>query len=81
MSSQHIVGIIGFMKEIAEDTTLPKNVRDKLEYAMEILNNGDDISMRISKAIHEIEDLVDDKNLEAYSRTQLFNVISQLEMV
>jgi len=79
--SSHITEIIEFIKEIAEDTALPRNVKEKLECVIEILSNGDDISMRVSKAVHELEDLVDDKNLEAYSRTQLYNVISQLETI
>jgi len=69
------------MKELSEDSTLPKNVKHKLTLVMEILKNSGDISMKISKAIHELEELVEDKNLQAYSRTQLFNVISFLETV
>jgi len=80
MSSQ-ILGVIEFMKEISEDATLPKNVKQKIDFIIEILNNGEDIGMKISKAIHELEYIVDDKNLEAYSRTQLYNVISQLETI
>ena len=67
------------MKELSEDSTMPRNVKQKLSFIIEILENSGDISMKISKAIHELEDLVDDKNLQAYSRTQLFNVISFLE--
>jgi uncharacterized protein (UPF0147 family) len=67
------------IKEISEDITLPRNVKHKLEIITEILENSGDISMRISKAIHELEDLVEEKNLQAYSRTQLFNIISILE--
>jgi len=80
MSSQ-ILNVIEFIKEISEDGALPKNVRQKIDTIIEILNNGEEVSMKISKAIHELEDIVDDKNLEAYSRTQLYNVISQLETI
>ena len=81
MSSQQILEIVEFMKEISEDNTLPKNVMQKLNGIMDILNDSSEISMKVSKAIHELEDIVDDKNLEAYSRTQLYNIISQLETV
>ena len=80
MSSQ-ILNVIEFIKEISEDGNLPKNVKQKINSIIEILNNGEEVSMKISKAIHELEDIVDDKNLEAYSRTQLYNVISQLETI
>ncbi len=81
MSAQQILDIVEFMREIAEDNVLPKNVTQKLSAIMEILNDNSETSMKVSKAIHELEDIVDDKNLEAYSRTQLYNVISQLETV
>lgn len=81
MSSQQILEIVEFMKEISEDNSFPKNVIQKLNGIMDILNDSSEISMKVSKAIHELEDIVDDKNLEAYSRTQLYNIISQLETV
>ncbi|MBW3023206.1 UPF0147 family protein [Candidatus Woesearchaeota archaeon] len=74
-----ITEVVDNMKEIYEDNTIPKNVKLKLGVVIEILEENGDISMKISKAIHELEDLVEDKNLQAYSRTQLFNVISILE--
>jgi len=70
---------VDVMKELSEDATLPKNVKQKLTVILELLENSGDISMKVSKAIHEIEELVDDKNLQAYSRTQLYNVIGFLE--
>lgn len=81
MSSQMIIEVIEFMKEITDDNTLPKNVKQKIGDIIEILNENDEISMKISKAMYQLEDLVEDKNLQAYSRTQLFNVISQLESI
>jgi len=67
------------MKELAEDGTLPKNVKQKISYIIELLGENGEVSMKVSRAIHELEDLVEDKNLQAYSRTQLFNLISILE--
>ena len=81
MNSQQILEIVEFMKEISEDNTLPKNIKDKLGTVIEILNTNGDMSMNISKAMYELEDMADDRNLQAYSRTQLFNVISQLESI
>lgn len=81
MSSQ-ILEIVECIRELSEDATLPKNVKQKIDSIIEILNNGgSSISMQVSKAIHELEDLVEDKNLESYSRTQLYNIMSRLETV
>jgi len=81
MSSQ-ILEIVECIRELSEDATLPKNVKQKIDSIIDILNNGgSSISMQVSKAIHELEDLVEDKNLESYSRTQLYNIMSRLETV
>ena len=69
------------MKELYEDNTLPKNVRQKLNFIIELLEENGEVSMKISKAIHELEEIVEDRNLQAYSRTQLFNIISMLETI
>lgn len=79
--SMQITHIVDFMKELSEDSVLPRNVKQKIDFIIEILSDDCDVSMRISKAMHELEDLVDDKNLQSYSRTQLYNVISQLESI
>ena len=80
MSSQ-MLEIVEFMREISEDNTLPRNVRQKIGVVIELLTDNGDTSMMINKAMNELEDLVEDRNLQAYSRTQLYNVISQLESI
>ncbi|MEM4336688.1 MAG: UPF0147 family protein [Candidatus Woesearchaeota archaeon] len=76
-----LANAVEIMKELSEDNTLPKNVKQKLLFIVEILENNGDLSLKVSKAIHELEEIVEDKNLQAYSRTQLFNVISTLESI
>ncbi len=76
-----LIEVVEFMKELSEDNTLPKNLKDKVNIVIDILNDEGDVSMKISKAMHELESIVDDRNLQAYSRTQLYNVISQLESI
>ncbi len=80
MSSQ-MLQIVEFMREISEDNTLPKNVKQKMGVVIELLTENGDTSMMINKAMNELEELVEDRNLQAYSRTQLYNVISQLESI
>ena len=71
--------VIRCMSELCEDPTLPKNIKDKLEFLMELLAQPIDFSLRISRALHELEELAEDKNLQSYTRTALFNLISSLE--
>lgn len=74
-----LVDVVDVLKELTEDVTLPKNVKQEIEKTIEILKEDIDFSLRINKALHKLENVVDDKNLQAYSRTQIFNVIGLLE--
>ncbi len=74
-------GIIEALKELSEDNTLPKNVREKVNSVIAILKDKNEHSLKIDKALHELEGLSEDSNLQAYTRTQVWNVVSMLEMV
>jgi len=71
--------VVDVLKELTEDATLPRNVKERLEVAIEILEENIDPSLKINKVLHQLEEIVDDKNLQSYSRTQIFNIISLLE--
>lgn len=75
--------IISNLKVIEEDTTVPKNVRSKVKSAILALeeNNGKTKSVKIDKALQELDDLSDDPNLPSYTRTQIWNVVSILESI
>ena len=67
------------LQELHEDEYVPKNVKLKVAQTMELLNQEGEISIRKSKALTELEALTEDANVEAYTRSQLFNVVSLLE--
>jgi len=69
------------LEELREDTTVPKNVRLKIEKIMQVLNGKTEKSIKVSKALNELEEIADDVNLQSYTRTQVWNVISALEKI
>ncbi len=71
--------VVDSLKELSEDSTIPKNIKLKLSTVIEILNDPRENSIKVSKALHELEDVVDDSNLQPYSRTQVWQIISMLE--
>lgn len=81
MSNNEIQSIIESLTEIGEDTTVPRNVRQKIEETITILNKEDELSIKVSKALHFLEEISDDVNLQPYTRTQVWNIISILEKV
>lgn len=71
--------VINSLNEIQEDSTVPRNVRTKIEAIISSLREEAEISIRVSKALSELDEIASDINLQAYTRTQIWNVISALE--
>ncbi len=69
------------LKELQDDPTVPKNVKTKLLKIIETLSKEKDLSVAVHKALNELEDISNDINLEAYTRTQLWEVSSILEKI
>jgi uncharacterized protein (UPF0147 family) len=68
------------LRELEQDSTVPKNAKVKIGGTIRLLeqNNG---KMDVSKALNDLETLSDDVNMPAHLRTQLFSVVSLLEIV
>jgi len=69
------------LSELKDDATVPKNVRLKIEKIIGMLNGKIEEDIKVSKALNELEEIADDVNLQSYTRTQVWNVISALEKI
>jgi len=69
------------LNELKDDITVPKNVRLKVGNIIKVLNEDKEISIKVSKSLNELEEIADDVNLQSYTRTQVWNVISELEKI
>ena len=76
---EQIQGIIEVLKELQEDGSVPRNVKDKLAITIQALEEDNDVSIKVNKALHELEVVADDPNLQTYTRTQIWNIVSMLE--
>ena len=77
-----IAQVIDAIKDLAEDTTLPKNIKIKLQELINLLQSEDDeVSLKVNKALHELDEISSDANIQSYTRTQLLGIASALEMV
>ncbi|MBW2992980.1 UPF0147 family protein [Candidatus Woesearchaeota archaeon] len=81
MTDQRIKDIVYVLTELKKDSSVPRNVKEKIESAIKILLEEDEASIKIHKALHELEEVADDVNLQPFTRTQLWNVVSLLEKV
>lgn len=71
--------IIAAIREVQEETSLPRAVRMKLDEIVSILDGPGDRRLKVSKALNEIEELSDNSNLQSFVRAQLWNIASLLE--
>ena len=81
MEQKAIESIEPVLNELKEDVTVPKNVKLKIEKVIGILKKNSEVTIKVSKALNELEEVADDVNLQSYTRTQVWNVISALEKV
>ena len=76
---EQISNIIEALKEIEADLTVPKNVRSKITEIITSLQEEIELSLKVNKALHQLDEIADDMNLHSYARTQIWNIASSLE--
>lgn len=69
------------LQELEQDTTTPKNVKTRIISTLKLLSENTEVSIKVSKALHELEEITENENVQSYTRTQLFNIVSLLEVV
>lgn len=65
--------------ELQDDATLPRNIKIKLDIISEILHKETELSLKVNKALDELDSISDDTNIQPYTRTQIWNIVSMLE--
>ena len=81
MPEENLKEIKACINELKEDSSTPKNVRNKVGAVLALLESDGDMSINVSKALNILEELSDDINIESFTRTQLWNLVSLLERV
>jgi hypothetical protein len=68
------------IKQILEDRTVPKNIRDNVEKARNDLNDKKlELSVRVDRATQLLDEISEDSNMPIYTRTQVWNIVTLLE--
>ncbi len=70
------------LAEINDDRSVPRNIRNSIEEVKSDLNNEKlDVAVRINGAISILDEISNDPNIPVYTRTQIWNIVSMLEVV
>jgi len=76
-----LAGIMESLSEVQEDSTVPRNVRTKIDTMIKTLQEKTEISIKVNKVMGELGEISNDVNLQSYTRTQIWNVMSILEKI
>jgi len=71
--------MINSLNEIQQDLTVPRNVRTKIEGIVNTLREDSELLIKVNRALNDLDDIASDVNLQAYTRAQIWNVMSVLE--
>ncbi|MBI2085454.1 MAG: UPF0147 family protein [Candidatus Aenigmarchaeota archaeon] len=72
--------ILQLLEQVALDRTVPRNIRTSAEQVTnEMKNEKEPMDLRVSTAIHILDDVSNDPNIPLYTRTQIWNIVSMLE--
>ena len=74
--------IIDVLDQLAEDTSVPRNIRRGATTAKErLLQSKEALDVRSASAIFILDELANDPNIPLHGRTLIWNIISQLETI
>jgi uncharacterized protein (UPF0147 family) len=71
--------VIRALTNLKEDDGVPKNVRSKIELIIVDLSDETELSTKVSKSLHHLDEVSEDLNLPGFIRTQIWNISSMLE--
>ena len=74
--------IMDVLDQLAEDTSVPRNIRRGANDAKGALNKtANAMDVRVASAVNILDDLANDPNIPLHGRTQIWNIISQLSQL
>lgn len=81
-SDEKLKQVMDVLDQLAEDTSVPRNIRRGANEAKDLLLKEEDaLDVRVASAIFMMDELANDPNIPLHGRTLIWNIISQLETV
>lgn len=79
---KEILELVEMMGEVIEDRSVPRNIRNAIDDAKNKISDLKDVTgLKFSEAIYLLDDVSNDINMPAHTRTEIWNIISGLESV
>ncbi len=82
MNNDQVLEILDLLSELCNDEDIPRNIRGKIECAINALNCKErDIFMKVDASLQELDDVSENSNLPAFTKTQIYSIVSKLECI
>lgn len=78
---QVIADAIEALEDLNSDNTVPKNIKTKIDDIVSALKEETELSIRLNRALNDLDEISDNSNIQPYTRTQIWNIVSILEAV
>lgn len=79
--NEEMGSVLETLCELQEDINVPKNIKEQLANTVDILESEAENSIKINKALGMLDEISENQNLQAFTRTQLWNISSILETI
>jgi uncharacterized protein (UPF0147 family) len=77
--AQQIENIKGMIDDVLKDRGIPKNIRTTIEEVKAKISSEKPTSEEFSSAIYSLDDISNNINMPAYTRTSIWEIISEME--
>ncbi|RLF45480.1 MAG: hypothetical protein DRN29_06650 [Thermoplasmata archaeon] len=80
MDDKGLKNVFRMLDELANDISVPRNIRRGAKEAKEILMRKDEtLDVKVASAISRLDELLNDPNIPTHGRTAIWNIMSALE--
>jgi uncharacterized protein (UPF0147 family) len=82
MSNSQIDEVCEILEYIADNNTVPRNIREAASDSSELLKDEEqDQSVKISTVLGKLDEISNDPNIPVHARTIIWEVLSKLESI
>lgn len=71
--------IATMLQNIINERGVPKNIKNSIEESMNILNSQSSLEEKIAYILSVLDEAINDPNLSGFARTNIWNIVSNLE--
>ena len=80
MKDKNLEAIYSMLEELANDVSVPRNIRRGAKEAKEMLMKGEGaIDVKVASVISMLDELLNDPNIPTHGRTAIWSIMSALE--